>query len=235
MLTCFLRTVILYLVIVLAMLVMGKRQIGQLQPSELVVAILISEVAAVPMQDLGVPLVYGVIPIFALLALELLWSALCARSVRMRNLLCGRPSVLIREGVPDQRQLFDLRINAAELMEELRLKDVFDIGTVTCAVLETNGRLSVIVKPGDRPVTAAKAGLPTSDDASRVTLLIVQGRLIEKNLRAEGKDRRWLAEILRGKGLRSPADVFLMTIDDLGRVVIFPADRPLREKKEEAV
>ncbi|MEA4824174.1 MAG: DUF421 domain-containing protein [Clostridiaceae bacterium] len=235
MLTCFLRTMILYLVIIIAMRVMGKRQIGQLQPSELVVAILISEVAAVPMQDLGVPLIYGVIPIITLLAAELLWSALCARSVRMRNLLCGRPSVLIREGVPDQRQLYQMRINAAELMEELRLKDVFDIGTVTCAVLETNGRLSVLVKPGDRPVTVAKAGLPTAEDVSRVTLLIVQGRLIEKNLREENRDRKWLDALLMEKGLRSPSDVFLMTIDDLGRVVIFPAEKPLREKREEAV
>ena len=235
MLTCFLRTVILYLVIVCAMRVMGKRQIGQLQPAELVVAILISEVAAVPMQDLGLPLLYGVIPLVTLLALELLWIALCARSVRMRNLLCGRPSVLIRDGVPDQRQLYELRINAAELMEELRLKDVFDIGSVTCAVLETNGRLSVLVKPGERPVTTAKAGLSTADDPSRTTLLIVQGRLIEQNLAAEGKDRRWLDAVLRENGLRSPAEVFLLTLDDLGRTVLFPADRPLRANRREAV
>ena len=235
MLTCFFRTVILYLVIVTAMRAMGKRQIGQLQPSELAVAILISEVAAVPMQDLGTPILYGVVPLATLLALELLWSALCARSVRLRGLLCGRPSVLIREGVPDQRQLYELRIGADELLEELRLKDVFDVSAVSRAVLETNGHLSVLVRPGERPVTVRKAGLSAADDASRITPLIVQGTPITENLRREGKDRAWLDGLLREHGLKCPGEVFLLTLDDRGRTALFPADRPLRRMRREAV
>ena len=235
MLTCFFRTVILYLVIVLAMRVMGKRQIGQLQPSELAVAVLISEVAAVPMQDLGTPILYGIVPLVTLLALELVWSALCARSVKLRGLLCGRPSVLIREGVPDQRQLCELRIGADELLEELRLKDVFDISDVSRAVLETDGHLSVLVRPERRPLTARQAGLDAGDEASRVTPLIVQGAVIRENLRREGKDSAWLERTLRENGLRRPRDVFLLTLDDRGRTALFPADRPLRSLRREAV
>ncbi len=234
MLTVFLRTVILYLVIAGAMRVMGKRQIGQLQPSELVTAILISEVAAIPMQDPGTPILYGVVPLVTLLALELLMSALCAKSLRLRDALCGRPSVLIRDGVPDQAQLADLRISAAELMEELRLKDVFDIASVSCAVLETNGRLSVQLRPGERAVTVRQAGLTVQEECVRITPLIVQGRTIGENLRHMGKDRAWLEEQLRRQGLRDPSEVYLLTADDAGHTVLFPARRAARRGRREA-
>ena len=235
MLTVFLRTVILYLVIAAAMRVMGKRQIGQLEPAELVTAILISEVAAIPMQDPGTPILYGVVPLVTLLALELLMSALCARSPRLREAFCGRPSVLIRDGVPDQAQLAELRISAAELLEELRLKDVFDIASVSCAVLETNGHLSVLLKPGERAVTVRQAGLPGEAGTVRVTPLIVQGRTIGENLRQAGKDRAWLTETLRRQGLRKPGDVFLLTVDDAGHTVLFPAGKRRRRGSGEAV
>lgn len=218
MLTCFVRTVILYLSIVISMRIMGKRQIGQMEMSELVTTILISEVAAVPMQDLGIPLIYGLIPLVTLLALEFLQSSLCARFLRLRGIFYGHPSVLIRDGVPDQRQLAAMRISVSELMEELRLKDVFDLSTVAYAILETNGRMSVLLRPSDSQAAPEP----------RIRPLIMQGMLIRENMKAGNHSRRWLNAILRDHGLKGIGEVYLMTIDDKGNIVLHPREAEKR-------
>lgn len=222
MLTCFFRAIILYFSIMATLRFMGKRQIGQLETSELVTAILLSEVAAIPMQNLDIPISYGLIPLATLAVLEYVQSTLAARSMRLRRIICGRPSVIVRNGVPDQEKLKDLRINAAELLAELRLKDVFDLQEVDCAILETNGRLSVRLAPKERTVRARDIGADVGGESSRIRAIIVQGTVLEDNLKAEGKDRKWMEKVLQENGVRSAGEVYLMTLDDCGKTVVFP-------------
>jgi uncharacterized membrane protein YcaP (DUF421 family) len=146
-----LRTVILYIVIIIAVRLMGKRQIGELEPSELVVTILMSELAAAPMQDLGTPLLYGVIPIVTLMCLTLFMSAGMLKSLKFRSLMCGRPSILMENGRILQKELRKNRFTADELVEELRGQNITDLSTVQYAILETNGKLSTILYPEDQP------------------------------------------------------------------------------------
>lgn len=224
MVTSFVRTLILYFLIIFSLRIMGKRQLGELQPSELVTSILISDLAAVPMQDLGIPLVQGVIPILTLFSVELLISAFSARSVRVRTFFCGRTSVLIKNGIINQRELKKQRINVTELLEELRLKDVFDPREVGCAYLETNGTLSVQLMAQERPVTASQIGIDTSSSPELYTTLIAQGRLLSVNLKSCGRDENWLRSQLLENHLHGPEDVYLMVIDNLGGTMIVPRE-----------
>ena len=226
MLTAITRTVILYLVVVLALRLTGKRQVGELQPTELVVAILISELAAVPMQNFGIPLLSGVIPIVTLLCLETILSFVSSKSIRFRNVFSGTTSVLIKNGRIDQQELSRLRISADELLEELRLKNVFDITTVGSAFLETNGQLSVLLKPEFRQVGVAQMNLPTDTLPTEYHTLIVQGRLLSQNLNKCGRDRRWLDAELKAAGLPSVSEVYLMVVDNRGQVLVVPQESP---------
>ena len=143
MITAFVRTIILYFLIVVGMRLMGKRQIGELEPSELVLTMMISDLATVPMQDFGIPLLTGVVPILALLAMTMILSVLTMKSIRFRALLCGRPSVVIRRGEIDQGEMRRNRLTVDELLEELRSQGYTDPQKVEYAILETNGQLSV--------------------------------------------------------------------------------------------
>ncbi len=153
MLVPFFRTLILYVVTVAAMRLMGKRQIGEMQPYELAVTILVSAVASVPMQDQDIPLSHGIVPIITLTAVDLLSSEISLRSAGFRKILSGSPLVLIRDGAPDRKAMKKLRLTADDLMEDLRLKDVFDIRRVKLGQIETNGRLSVLLNEEDAPLT----------------------------------------------------------------------------------
>lgn len=224
MLTCFFRAIVLYFSIMITLRFMGKRQIGQLETSELVTAILLSEAAAIPMQNLDVPITYGLIPLATLAVLEYIQSMLAARSLRMRRILCGRPSVVIRNGIPDQERLKELRIHVSELLSELRLKDVFDLQEVDYAILETNGRLSVRLTAAERGVKVRDMNIDIAGEASRIRALIVQGTILEDNLKAEGKNRKWLEKILQQNGVRCAKEVYLMTLDDCGKTVVLPKE-----------
>ncbi len=140
----FVRTVILYVFIIAGIRLMGKRQVGELEPSELVLALILADLAAVPMQDFGIPLLSGVIPILTLLALTMLISMLTMKSVKFRALICGRPSIIVENGILHQREMAKNRFTVDELMEELRMKGISDISTVKYAILETYGQLSVL-------------------------------------------------------------------------------------------
>ena len=222
MITTLIRTLILYGLIVLSMRLMGKRQLGELEASELVVAIMISDLAAVPMQDLGIPLLHGVIPIVTLFCAEMVLSILCKKSLRIRQILCGKPSMIISDGTINQDELKRLRISVSELLEALRLKDVFDLSTVASACLEPNGQLSVLLKPTERPVTVGDLQLPTDGMASDYLTVIACGCLIRENLVASGHNEDWLMKELKKAKLTSHKDVFLLMLDDLGNSLLIP-------------
>ena len=159
MLVSFVRTVILYLVLTAGMRLLGKRQIGQLEPSEFVVSMLIADLAAVPMQNTGIPLLHGLVPMVTVLGLGLVFSGITMLSVPLRNILCGKPIILIENGKIHQANLRLTRITLDELTGHLRQKDVLDVTTVQYAILETDGSLSVFPFPKDAPATAKEAGI----------------------------------------------------------------------------
>ena len=219
MFTGLIRTIILYLLIIGGIRLMGKRQVGELEPSELVVSLIIADLAAVPMQDYGIPLITGVIPILALLALTMILSVLTMKSVRFRMLLCGRPSIVIRNGVVDQQEMSRNRLTVDELMEELRCQGVTDLTAVKYAVLETSGQLSVLLYPKDQPLTPQQAGVTVADELFLPRVIINDGRLLRHNLRAAGYEEKWLLGQLKKAGAREAREVFLLTVDEAGSVV----------------
>lgn len=200
MITAFARTVILYFLIMLALRATGKRQIGQLEPSELVLTMLISDLAAVPMQDFGIPLLAGIIPILTLSALSLLISQLSLHHLRFRELFCGTPAILIRNGQIQQETMRKNRYTIDELLEELRSQGYASVEDIQYAVLENSGKLSLL-----------------SHEQGGVTLpvvLINDGRVLGKQLKQRGLDRIWLQKQLTQQGFSSPREVFLLTIDE---------------------
>ncbi len=219
MATAFFRTLVLYLVLITGLRLTGKRQIGELEPNELVLTMLLSDLAAVPMQDFGIPLLSGVLPIAVILCMSMLLSFLSLRSVRFRALICGEPTVIIRQGVISQQAMRRNRLTLDELMEELRCQGITDLQTVKYAVLETSGQLSVLLYPKDQPITPQQMDLTVADDIFLPRIIINDGRLLHQNLRAAGREEKWLRDQLRRAGATDTKDIFLLTVDEAGTVV----------------
>ena len=219
MAVAFVRTIILYLLIIVGIRLMGKRQVGELEPSELVLDLIIADLAAVPMQDYGIPLLSGIVPILTLLSLTLLLSLLTMKSLPFRVLLCGRPSVIVRDGVVDQREMRRNRFTLDELHEELRCQGVAGLESVKYAILETNGQLSVLPYAAQQPVTAQQMGL-TPQEPGLPMVIINDGRLITRSLHSRGLNEEWLEKQLRQHHVKRTQDVFLLTVDEENRVYL---------------
>ena len=200
MILSFSRTVILYLVLIAAMRCLGKRQIGQLEPSEFVVAMLIADLASIPMQNSGIPLLSG----FAL------------ASVRFRRLLCGKPVILVENGKPIEENLRLTRVTLDELSSHLRQKDVLDLTKVQYAILETDGNLSVFPFPEEIPAAARDAGIRVQPQNIPLTV-IEDGFFSRDNLQKAGKDEKWLRALLKKKKT-DIAGTFLLTVDPSGQI-----------------
>lgn len=219
MLTSYVRTVFLYCLLIGVIRLMGKRQIGQMEPSEFVVTMLVADLAAIPMQDGGVPLLAGLVPILTVLSMELILSSLSLRSLKLRRVLCGKPVILIENGNILQDNLQNTRITLDELAGHLRQKDVLDIGTVQFAILETNGNLSVFPFPDARPASAKDAGIDTSAQFLPVTV-ISDGCIIKENLKKAKKDALWLDRVLKKNGVAA-AQIQLLTVDESGKIRLY--------------
>ena len=217
MILSYVRTLLLYLLLLVMVRVMGKRQIGQMEPSEFVVTMLAANLAAIPMEEVGIPLYAGVVPILTVLGAELLLSGLSMGSVRFRKLLCGKPVILIENGRVVQENLRKTRVTIDELMGHLREKDVLDITAVQYAILETNGNLSVFPFPAEMPASARDAGIAPRKQYLPVTL-IEDGVLLRDNLRRAGKDQAWVRRVL-GERRASLAGTWLLMVDQGGKVV----------------
>ena len=224
MLLSYLRTVILYLVLIAVIRLMGKRQLGQLEPSEFVVTMLVANLASIPMQDSGVPLYTGLVPILTVLGLELILAGMSLKSLSFRRLLCGKPVILIENGNILQSNLRKTRITLDELMGHLREKDVLDPRTVQYAILETGGSLSVFPYPKERPATAAEAGIRADKQYLPVTI-ISDGRPLRKNLALTGRTEAWLQGVLKEKKT-TVADTWLLTVDTNGGTVFYRKESP---------
>ena len=224
MITALARTVILYLLIMLGLRLMGKRQIGELEPGELVLTMMLSDLATVPMQDFGIPLLAGVIPILTLLSLSMLLSQISLHNIRFRALVCGTPTILIRCGELQQSAMRKNRYTLDELLEELRGKGFSSIADVKYAILENSGQLSVLPWNDQAPPTAAQLHLQPEDDVTLPVVLIDDGRVLSRRLAACGKDEAWLQNTLRSRHFSSPREVFLMTLDERGTILCIPKE-----------
>ena len=220
MATAFFRTIILYLLLIVGLRLTGKRQIGELEPIELVLTMLLSDLASVPMQDFDSPLINGVVPILTLLALTTLLSYISFRSGRFRSLICGEPAIVVRCGRLQQRAMRHNRMTVDELMEELRGQGVTNLKDVKYAVLETSGQLSVLLRADAQPVTPRQKGMQVADDVFLPVIIIDNGRLMGKNLQKMGLDDKWLPKQLKAHKAHRVQDVFLMTVDRGGSVVL---------------
>ncbi len=221
--TLFFRTLILYLLVIAALRVMGKRQLGELQPSELVVAIMISDLAAIPIEDGRQPIWDGIIPILTLVAAEFILSTLVIKSDFCRRIITGRPTVVIEKGRIKLKTLRRLRLSLDDLLEQLRLKGYSQITEVDSAMLETNGQISVIPKEKSRPLTCEDMGLNPSQTYLPHTL-IADGAVRESGLREAGLSREQLMKLLKRHGVSSPKEVFYMNVTGGDKVFLQKKD-----------
>lgn len=210
------RTIILYLLVILSMRLMGKKQIGQLEPFELAIAIMISELASLPMQDTRIPIMHGIIPIVTLLVLQTILALLQLKSEKMRAILSGKPSILVKSGKIDIAELKEEKFNINDLMEELRLQGYYNIEDIEYAILETSGQLSVIPRTELSNVTKADLNLTVKQDSLPVTL-ILNGKINKENLKLLKKDEGWINHQLKRNKISSIDDVFLALMDSKGK------------------
>ena len=219
MLTVFTRTLILYALSVSAIRLMGKRQVGQLQPYEFVLALMIAELAAAPMEDIGTPLLYGIVPILGMMFLHGLAALLSAKSMLFRRALSGGPSVIIRKGVIQYHEMKRLCYTVSDLLEELRTQGYLNISDIHTAIMETNGKLSVFPHAQKRPATPQDLNLSPPEEGIPMTL-VVDGRIQQGHLQKCGLDEAWLKNQLQAAGLPSEKSILLASLDTQGKLFI---------------
>jgi len=219
----FFRTLIVYFSLLAAMRLMGKRQLGEMELSEFIVAVLIADLASHPLQDIGIPMLNGLIPIFTLFCLEVVISGVSLRHVRLRGILYGRPSVIISHGKIRQSEMRKNRFTLDELTQELRNQSILDIATIEYAILETNGQLNIVLQPADRPATAGQLGI-AAPDTGYPTIVINDGRVLSENLARAGYNDAWLQKQLNAAKIASPQKVYLMTVDGTGGIYVAPME-----------
>ena len=216
MLINYIRTVVLYIIVVVAMRLMGKKQIGQFQPSEFVVALMLSELASVPMQDTAIPLIYGIIPILTLMAIEIAVSVISLKSRRARSFLEGDAVIIIKHSVLQRDQMKRMRYNINDVTEELRRAGISDIRQVEYAILETDGTLSIVPKSVNRPITAEDVKISLEEEPFYFTV-ISDGKFDDEALANAGLKREDISKKLRKKGISSEKKVFFGAADEKGR------------------
>ena len=223
MIIAFWRTILFYVVLIAVIRLMGKRQVGQMEPSEFVVTMLVANLASIPLEETDLPMTAGLIPILTVLVLEFAFSALSLRSIFFRKLLCGKPVILIENGTILQENLRKTRVTLDELTGHLREKDVLDLSSVQYAILETNGNLSVFPYPKEKPASAKDAGIQARKQYIPLTI-VSDGKLLEENLRKSGKDRRWLEGVLRNHNA-TLEDTWLLTVDGSDKILFYRRDQ----------
>ena len=213
------KTVLIYFFAMFVMRLMGKRQAGELQPFELIIAVMIAEVAATPMDGTGVPITYGIVPVVVLLLMHNSIAFLSLKSERLRGIVSGRPSIVIHKGIIQQKELKKLSYNLGDLLEQLRAKDVMSLSDVHYAVLETNGELSVMLKPEKRPLSPEDLGLMPENPGFCYDV-ILDGKLKPINLKRLGFSEQALQSFLAQHRIKRVRDVFLATSDETGSVLL---------------
>lgn len=225
MLISFIRAIIIYLLLIAALRFTGKRQIGELQPTELVITLLISEIASIPLEDTDNPLFAAFIPVIILVCLEVIISGISLKSAKFRRLFSGKPMIVINEGKIDQKALKSTRISVSDLLDTLRLKGYFDVSEVKFAVVETNGQVSVMPKESAAPLTPAHMELKVKPKLIPYTV-ISDGEIISEHFNEIGTDEAAIAAQLKKSKLRMQ-DVMLMTCDKAGNFYTVKKDKAI--------
>lgn len=213
--TLFIRTIVVYLLVFTVIRLMGKRQISDMQPFDLVITLLIADLAAVPISDAAIPLLYGVIPILALFILHRIVAYFALKSERIRSLVCGKPLVVIAKGQVMEDVMRAASYTLNDLIEQLRIKDVFSISQVEYAILETNGSLSVLMKSQFQQPTAGQLNVELVK-AAPAYLLVMDGKMHDNALIEAGIDKRRLQKLLKDIGYRSEKDCLFVSMDSDG-------------------
>ena len=216
MLITFFRSIILYIFVLIIMRLMGKREIGQLQPFELAISIMIADLVTMPMTDVGIPISNGIIPILGLLLMHLIISIINIKSIKAREIICGKPRILIYRGKIDEEALKKERFTINELQERLRGNNIVNIGDVEYAILETSGQVTVIQKPDKRNTIPADFNIMPDYEGISYDL-IIDGKIMKENLIKTGKDYNWLEKEI-GKFKMKPNEVLLATLDGKGQI-----------------
>lgn len=241
MLLLAIRTALLYIITMLSMKAMGKRQIGQLQPFEFVVILIISEMATLSLEGNGVPLMNSIIPIVTITLLQITIALINMKSQRFRTIVCGKPTVIIKNGEIMENEMRQLRLNSNDLLEQMRAKGFFDIAEIEFAIMETNGQLSIMPRADKRPVNPGDLKINVKNEKPAVTL-IIDGKIHYKHLTEQEKDINWLLKKLHQYNIEKPEDVFFFSIDGSGNIFCqlkaqSPVDGnppPIREDKTTA-
>ena len=216
----FFRTLIIYVIIIFCLRIMGKRQLGELQPSEFVIAILISNIATLSIEDTDIPLLGAIVPIFTLMSAEVILSYITLKSSRAQTMVTGSPVVIIRNGNIDQKSMRDLRFSIEDLMSQLRINGIFDIQEVGWAIVETNGQLTVYPKFEHRPLTPGEILSPMSSNGDVPPMVLISdGTILYSTLKTCNLSKKWLQNVLHENKLK-PKDVFLMTCDPSAKYYI---------------
>ena len=216
MLINFFRSIVLYIIVLRVMRLMGKREIGQLQPFELAIAIMIADLASIPMTDTGIPLSNGIVPILGLLVMHLIISVINIKSIKAREIICGKPRILIYRGKIDEMALIKERFTVNELQERLRDKNIVSIGDVEYAILETSGQVTVIEKPEKRGIIPEDLGIMPDYEGIPYDL-VVDGKVMHDNLQSIGKNYSWLKKEVN-KFKMEPEQALLVTYDGKGQI-----------------
>lgn len=224
MIIAFIRTLILYILILIFVRIMGRRQVGELQPSELVITLLISNLASLPIEDKGLPLITGVIPIIALVCFEVFTSFVLRDSVFLRNKIYGKPQLIIHDGKIDQKVMRELRFSIDDLMEELRQNDIFDFSEVECAIAETSGKLSVFKKYRFQNVQNADIGKFKNKTSCPTFVVIQDGQVSREGLFACQKNSTFINETLKKEDI-ALKNVFVMICDKNGKYTIVEKEK----------
>ena len=223
MLISIIRTIVLYAFVIFAIRIMGKRQISDMQPSELVATLIISNIASLPMQNTSQPFFSGVIPVVILVALEIITSAFMLKNSKFRRLVCGNPIVVIRDGVILQNQMRRVRLSNEDLFTQLRQQDVFNIEDIQYCIVETNGSISVLKKPEKRQPTAENLNIEIQDKKIQ-SVVINDGEILDNSLDLCQKDENYIYKILK-KEKKKVSDIFIMTLDGIGNYNIILKDK----------
>jgi len=231
MFTVIIRTVILYILVFIVTRLMGKRQIGQLQPFELAVAIMVSALAAVSMEDISIPLINSIIPILLIMSMQILVSVLSLKYSSARVLLCGKPSIVIKNGIIQESEMLNLRITINDLLEQLRLAGYYNLSDVEFAIFETNGQLSVLPKSQKRPTNPEDFNISTEYEGVNHSL-IVDGQIDYDNLNKIGLTEEWLKQELLKFGINDPSSVLIASIDPGGKLYYQEKENKIKKSGE---
>ena len=216
MLITFFRSIMIYIFVLIVMRLMGKREIGQLQPFELAIAIMIADLASIPMTDSGIPITNGIISILGLLLMHLVISFLNVKSIKAREIICGKPTILIYRGKIDEKALKKERFTINELEERLRGNNIYNLGDVEYAILETSGQVTVIQKPEKRNTIPEDFNIIPDYEGIPYDL-VVDGKIMEKNLQAIGKNYQWLKKQVEKFNMK-PEEALIVTYDAKGQI-----------------